>query len=71
MKQLRATIPTHLQSAFLEVGKQLNTGDPTAINTHILSCYFTGDRSDSPKKTHSVQTSDDFDDVADWTDEEL
>ena len=71
MKQLRATIPTHLQAAFLEVGRQLNTNDPTVINTHILSCYFTGDRSDSPKETHSVQTVDGFDDVADWTDEKI
>jgi len=71
VKQLRATIPTHLQSAFLEVGKQLNTNDPTVINTHILSRYFTGDRSDSPKETHSVQTADGFDDVADWTNEEI
>ena len=71
MKQLRATIPTHLQSAFLEVGKQLNTNDPTVINTHILSCYFTGDRSDSPKETQSIQTAEGFDDVADWTDEEI
>ncbi|WP_068820469.1 hypothetical protein [Phormidesmis priestleyi] len=71
MKQIRATIPTHLQAAFLEVGSQLNTTDPTVINTHILSCYFTGDRSDSPKETHSVQSADDFDDLADWTEEEI
>lgn len=71
MKQLRATIPAHLQAAFLEVGKQLNTTDPTVINTHILSCYFTGDRSDSPRKTQSIQAVDGFDDLADWTDEEL
>ena len=71
MKQIRATIPTHLQAAFLEVGGQLNTTDPTVINTHILSCYFTGDRSDSPKKNHLVQTTaDDFDDLADWVEEE-
>ena len=78
MKQLRSTIPTHLQAAFLEVGKQLNTNDPTVINTHILSCYFTGEhlrcseavRSDSPKETQSVQAVDGFDDLADWADEE-
>ena len=71
MKQLRATIPTHLQAAFLEVGKQLNTTDPTVINTHLLSCYFTGDRFDSPKEPQSIQTVDGFDDLADWTDEEI
>jgi len=71
VKQLRATIPTHLQAAFLEIGKQLNTTDPTVINTHLLSCYFTGDRSDSPKETQSIQTVDGFDDLADWTDEEI
>ena len=79
MKQIRATIPTHLQAAFLEVGRQLNTTDPTIINTHILSCYFTGEhlrcseavRSNSPKEAYSVQTADGFDDVADWTDEEI
>ncbi|KAM3113039.1 hypothetical protein [Phormidesmis sp. 146-33] len=70
MKQLRATIPTHLQSAFLEVGSQLNTTDPTVINTHILSCYFTGDRSDSLKKMPLAQSADDFDDLADWTEDE-
>jgi len=71
LKQIRATIPTHLQAAFLEVGKQLNTADPTVINTHILSCYFTGDRSESPKKTHVVETIHGFDDLADWVEEEL
>jgi hypothetical protein len=79
VKQLRATIPTHLQAAFLEVGRQLNTTDPTVINTHILSCYFTGEhlrrseaaRSNSPQETQSVQTTEGFDDVADWTDEEI
>ena len=71
MKQLRTTIPTHLQAAFLEIGKQLNTTDPTVINTHLLSCYFTGDRSDSPQETQSIQTVDGFDDLADWTDEEI
>ncbi|MCY7275788.1 MAG: hypothetical protein LH702_19140 [Phormidesmis sp. CAN_BIN44] len=68
--QVRATIPAHLHPAFLEIGKQLNTTDPSVINTHILSCYFTGDRSDSPRKsTASAQTADNFEDVADWTDD--
>jgi hypothetical protein len=70
--QIRATIPAHLHTAFLEIGRQLNTTDPSIINTHVLSCYFTGDRSDSPKTASSqVQPVSDFDDVADWTDDEL
>ena len=70
--QIRATIPAHLHTAFQEIGRQLNTTDPSIINTHILSCYFTGDRSDSPKIANSQpQPVSDFDDVADWTDDEL
>lgn len=71
MKQVRASIPSHLQNAFFEVGRQLNTDDPSIINTHILSCYFTGDRADSPKQS-APKSSDSFDDLADvcdWTDE--
>ncbi|MBD1842496.1 hypothetical protein H6F89_03510 [Cyanobacteria bacterium FACHB-63] len=78
MKQVRASIPSHLQTAFFEVGRQLNTDDPTIINTHILSCYFTGDvytalrvRSDSPKQlTPKEANSFEFDDLGDWVAEE-
>lgn len=78
MKQLRASIPSHLQTAFFDVGRQLNTTDPTIINTHILSCYFTGDacttlrvRSDSPKQVNSVSAdSFDLDDLGDWVTED-
>jgi hypothetical protein len=78
--QIRATIPAHLHAAFLEIGRQLNTTDPSIINTHILSCYFTGEhlrcseavRSESSKTASlPTQPSSDFDDVADWTDDEL
>ena len=67
MKQVRTSIPAHLHSAFFEVGRQLNTTDPGIINTHILSCYFTGDRSDSPKQTTKQAESFDFEDLNDWT----
>ncbi|BAU13760.1 hypothetical protein LEP3755_43010 [Leptolyngbya sp. NIES-3755] len=70
MKQVRASIPSHLQTAFFEVGRQLNTDDATIINTHILSCYFTGDRSDSPKQLTSKEgDSYGLDDLNDWTEE--
>lgn len=68
MKQVRASIPSHLQDAFFEVGRQLNTTDPTIICTHILSCYFTGDRSDSPKQLSSKEPeSFELDGLDDWT----
>ena len=71
MKQVRASIPSHLQTAFFEVGRQLNTTDPSIINTHILSCYFTGDRSDSPKQLASKEgDSYGLDDLNDWTEQE-
>ncbi len=67
MKQVRASVPSHLHSVFFEVGRQLNTTDPSIINTHILSCYFTGDRSDAPKQSTKQAESFDFDDLGDWT----
>ncbi|MBW4526800.1 MAG: hypothetical protein KME18_16705 [Phormidium tanganyikae FI6-MK23] len=71
MKQVRASIPSHLHNAFFEVGQQLNTTDPSIINTHILSCYFTGDRSDSPKQPIAKSVdSFEFDDLNDWTEQE-
>jgi len=71
MKQVRASIPSHLQTAFFEVGRQLNTTDPSIINTHILSCYFTGDRSDSPKQLAPKEVdSYGLDDLNDWTEQE-
>jgi hypothetical protein len=67
MKQVRASIPSHLQDAFFEVGRQLNTTDPSIINTHILSCYFTGDRSDSPKQLAPREVDAfEFEDLGDW-----
>lgn len=73
-QQVRATIPAHLQSIFFEVGMQLNTDDPTIINTHILSCYFTGDRTVSasqPLQQALPETTPDdpFDGLVEWGDE--
>ncbi|MBN8562489.1 MAG: hypothetical protein J0L70_18310 [Leptolyngbya sp. UWPOB_LEPTO1] len=71
MKQVRASIPSHLQTAFFEVGRQLNTNDPTVICTHILSCYFTGDRSDSPKQLAPREVDAfELEDLGDWATEE-
>jgi len=73
MKQVRASIPSHLQNAFFEVGRHLNTDDPSVINTHILSCYFTGDRSDSPKQLTSKESDSfglDLNDLGDWTEQD-
>lgn len=71
---MRATIPAHLRAAFLEVGKRLNTDDPTIINTHILSCYFTGDRTvpaSQPLQTTPIETASDdpYDGIVEWGDE--
>lgn len=70
--QVRATIPPHLQQLFFEIGKRLNTTDPSVINTHILSCYFTGDRTISASQPLQPPTPDEdpFDGLIQWGEEE-